>query len=82
MLMITIIIIACLILLSLMNNRNFQITETFPDESFKGDLSNALGSSGDSFHEFDHLFITKLNKYALLQWEIVSLILIVIYVEP
>ena len=34
-------------------------------ESFKRDLSNALGSSSDSFDEFDHIFITKLNKHAL-----------------
>ena len=80
--MITIIILPCLILPSLMNKQDFQITETFPDESFKGDFSNAFGSSSDSFDEFDHLFITKLNKHALLHSEIVSLILIVIYVAP
>ena len=51
-----------------MKNRkflNYKGYKTFSLESFKRDLSNALGSSSDSFDEFDHIFITKLNKHAL-----------------
>ena len=52
----------------------------------KGDLSNALGSSSNSFDELDDIFTTKLNKNAPKEKEliggIVSVILTEIYVGP
>ena len=43
---------------------NFRVYENFPYENFKGDLSNAFGSSSNLFDEFDHIFMAKSDKHA------------------
>ena len=46
----------------LLNYRDFQ---HFSQENFKEDLSEGLCDCGDSYDDFDHIFTSNLNKYAL-----------------